>query len=617
MCTTYSSNKKPKLTSTLKESSYLCKISPEDFSLLSYVEDITSRITHNLKDWQLAKQHTKQLVMCILAAYDEDSESTSNNFIMFRTEIAPNLFVSYGIGRNQRHLQGENFVDKGAILTKFIRHDSQLGITTLTHCHTVSAFVHENLTVKEMIILGIYIFQFRHHLKKIAQNCQKCRLNSNRMKRKDCAMKESLISTNERFLTCAYDTSMNIVTMDLIGPFIIHCEQETGCTTKFWILATITQADGRVHLTAMNAYSANAFLTAALTLANTIGSFAVITTDAGSQLQPFATSMSEVNQKTNHLNNHWENLISPNKNTLENGGVIFKIVAPGRHQAVSICETIVHRLKEMLGKFNYLKKTGFTTYTEFNLILSHIENTLNSRPLYFFENSMISSNDISTICMKRGMETGSNLINNLDNNENLKAKIARLLDIRKSLNQCLLDHLIPTLMSQQNNNQKHKFGLDARLIEIGDIVLDREPFLKSGNIQGCLGKVEGISKTRKWIIISKVKTSFINRQDYKTQTLQNKFPNHHNLVARRISDCYYITHNKNFDGRKMLALGFKQDILNLNEVYTIVKNNELPLYTFAEPPKHLVNKYIDKVNNSIPKIINDNSEPNITDLIRG
>ena len=67
----------------------------------------------------------------------------------------------------------------------------------------------------------------------------------------------------------------------------------------------------------------------------------------------------------------------------------------------------------------------------------------------------------------------------------------------------------------------------------------------------------------------------------------------------------------------MLALGFKQDILNLNEVYNIVKNNELPLYTFAEPPKHLVNKYIDKVNNLIPKITYDHSDPNITDLIRG
>ena len=164
-----------------------------------------------------------------------------------------------------------------------------------------------------------------------------------------------------------------------------------------------------------------------------------------------------------------ENLIKPNKNTLENGGVIFKIVAPGRHQAVSICETIVHRLKEMLSKFNYLKKTGFTTYTEFNLILSHLENTLNSRPLYFFENLMISSNNLSLICMKRGMETGTNLTKNLADNENLKAKIVRLQDIRKSLNQCFLDHLIPTLMSQQNNNQKHKFGLDARLLEIGDL----------------------------------------------------------------------------------------------------------------------------------------------------
>lgn len=230
---------------------------------------------------------------------------------------------------------------------------------------------------------------------------------------------------------------------------------------------------------------------------------------------------------------------------------------------------------------------------------------------------MISSNDIATICLKRGMDTGANLIKNLDNNENLKAKIVRLQDIRKSLNQCLLDHLIPTLLSQHNNNQKHKFGLDVQLIEIGDIVLDREPFLESGNIQGCLGKVEAISKTRKWIVISKVRSSFINKLDYKKQPLQNKFPNHHNLVARRISDCYYITHNKNFEGRKMLALGFKQDILNLNEIYNIVKNNELPLYTFAEPPKHLVNKYIDEVNNPKPKITNDHSDPNITDLIRG
>ena len=353
MCTSYSSDKKPKLNHTIQETNYLSKMSPKDFSLLTYLEEITTKITNNIKTWQFAQEYIKQLVMCILAAYNEDSESTSNNFIMFRTEIAHNLFISYGVGRNQRHLKGENFVDKGAVLTKFIKLDSELGMTTLKHCHTVSAFVHKNLTVKEMLKLGVYIYQFRYHLKRMAQNCQKCRLNINRMRRKDYAMKESLISTNERFLTCAFNTAMNIVTMDLLGPHIIHCQQETGCTTKFWILLTITQADGRVHLTAMNAYSANAFLTAALTLANRIGSFAVITTDAGSQLKPFATSMSEISEKSNHLNDHWKNLIASNKNTLENGGVIFKIVAPGRHQSVSICETIVHRIKEMFGKFHH------------------------------------------------------------------------------------------------------------------------------------------------------------------------------------------------------------------------------------------------------------------------
>ena len=236
-------------------------------------------------------------------------------------------------------------------------------------------------------------------------------------------MKETLTSTNERFLTCAYNAAENIVTMDLLGPYIIHCEQEASCSTKFWILLTITQAEGRVHLTAMNAYSANAFLTAVLTLANIIGSFTVITTDAGSQLKPFATSMSEINNHSNHLNDHWKNLIEKQKHTLEEGGVIFKIVAPGRHQAVSICETIVHRIKELLGKFNYFKKSSFTTYTEFNFILAHLANTLNSRPLYFFDNTMISANDISTLCMKRGMETGTDLTKNIENNENLKTKI--------------------------------------------------------------------------------------------------------------------------------------------------------------------------------------------------
>ena len=67
----------------------------------------------------------------------------------------------------------------------------------------------------------------------------------------------------------------------------------------------------------------------------------------------------------------------------------------------------------------------------------------------------------------------------------------------------------------------------------------------------------------------------------------------------------------------MFALGLKQDILNLNEVYNIVKHNELPLYTFAKPPKHLINKCIDVINNPKPKVVIDHSDPNITDLIRG
>ena len=102
----------------------------------------------------------------------------------------------------------------------------------------------------------------------------------------------------------------------------------------------------------------------------------------------------------------------------------------------------------------------------------------------------------------------------------------------------------------------------------------------------------------------------------KKPTNHNKFPNHHNLVARRISDCYYITHSRNFKGRKMFALGFKQEILNLNDVYNIVKKDELPLYTFAKPPKHLIEKCIKEVESKQqPRLIIDNTDPNITDLI--
>ena len=430
-------------------------------------------------------------------------------------------------------------------------------------------------------------------------------------------MKELLTSTNERFLTAAYNTAENIVTMDLLGPYTVSCEQNAGCTTKLWILLTITQAEGRVHLTAMNGYSANAFLTAALTLANIIGTFEVITTDAGSQLRPFATSMSEVNTKSNHLNlesDHWKNLIGTNKHTLREGGVIFKIVAAGRHQAVSICETIVHRIKELLGKFNYLKKSSFTTYTEFNFILTHLENTLNSRPLYFFENTMISANDISTLCMKRGMDTGSDLTKNLKDNNTLKEKIRRILDIRKELNVAIIDHLIPTLLSQPNNNQKHRFGLDTRLLNVHDIVLDRIAFLETGNIQGCLGKVEAISTTKKWMVISKVKTSFINTKDKNPQKIHNKFPNHHTLVTRRISDCTFITHSKDFEGRKMLTLGFEHQILNLNKVYNTVHDQTIPLHTFETPPQHLINKMITKLNGTKIKITCSNIDPNITDI---
>ena len=185
--------------------------------------------------------------------------------------------------------------------------------------------------------------------------------------------------------------------------------------------------------------------------------------------------------------------------------------------------------------------------------------------------------------------------------------------IRQKLNECLLDNLIPTLLSQPNTNQKYKFGLDARLVKINDIVFDREAFIESGNIQGCLGKVEAISKSKKWIVISKVRTSFINKLTTKNQNKTDKFPNH-TLVARRISDCYFVTHSSKFEGRQMMALGFQQKILSIDEVYNTVKDNELPLYTFNTPPQHLIDKSINIINNPKIKIRVDNSTPNIKDM---
>ena len=153
-------------------------------------------------------------------------------------------------------------------------------------------------------------------------------------------------------------------------------------------------------------------------------------------------------------------------------------------------------------------------------------------------------------------------------------------------------------------------------MEVDDIVFDREAFLESGNVQGCLGKVEAISKTKKWIVISKVKTSFINKLNNVKIPTQNKFPNHHTLVARRISDCYYVTHSRKFEGRQMMALGFQQEILNIDEVYRTVNSTEIPLYTFTTPPKHLINKSVNKINNHQIKLAVDTSDPNIKDLIR-
>ena len=64
----------------------------------------------------------------------------------------------------------------------------------------------------------------------------------------------------------------------------------------------------------------------------------------------------------------------------------------------------------------------------------------------------------------------------------------------------------------------------------------------------------------------------------------------------------------------MLALGFQQEILNIDEVYKTVNYTEIPLYTFTTPPKNLIDKSIDIVNNPKLKIAVDTSDPNIKDL---
>ena len=66
----------------------------------------------------------------------------------------------------------------------------------------------------------------------------------------------------------------------------------------------------------------------------------------------------------------------------------------------------------------------------------------------------------------------------------------------------------------------------------------------------------------------------------------------------------------------MLALGFEQNILNLEKVYETVNNTNIPLYRFTTPPQHLINKSIQKINNPPLKLKVDSSEANIKDLTR-
>ena len=347
------------------------------------------------------------------------------------------------------------------------------------------------------------------------KHCQSCKRMRAFIGRKKDYLFQSEVGPSETLCSLAFSRHVQgEACVDLAGPFLIRCHAGQ-CIQKTWALLILQQI-GRLSILPMQDYSAKAVLMTLTQYSHNHGAFLFLSSDLGSQFQPFGTQLSQTREEEpESLTRAWSCLLSDSdvRTLREDTGSTFRLHARGRSRVQGSVERQVHNLKIFLMKTGLFKRDAPIDLYEFTLALSKVCFINNTKPILAYQNSIYSVDQLLTATLTNSPAADDPTLSEAgcthcpSSLSKFKAKLATLQQITADILKDALDHHIPLLLGTKVRNRLHRPVCST--IRKGDILFDSVTFKQSGNVTGSLARTVAIGEGGRWVILSKLRPAYL------------------------------------------------------------------------------------------------------------
>jgi hypothetical protein len=285
---------------------------------------------------------------------------------------------------------------------------------------------------------------------------------------------------------------------------------------------------------------------------NIHGAASMWVSDQGSHFSQLHSCLTPM-QQAKHVQSFppfWKELLLPKaQDQIKSIGSSFRRISAKRHKCAGKVEQLGYHLKTFFRKFKYNQKSGKRlNILELQYVLSKVQLSFHTRPILAHNGQLFCSQDLfvaglqatpylgTTGLTRRGLDTE-------DDVHLFKTAMKDINDLTKETLGCILDNLLPFLFSQNEFKERcgAKFGPVTEDLQQGALVFDPRVYLKTGDVVGSLHRVESISQSGHYAILSRTRRTLLWDKTWLRDWHLNEGKLAEHEIAERYRDTWVVT----------------------------------------------------------------------------
>ena len=415
-----------------------------------------------------------------------------------------NLEIYIARGRKQASFNTNQYKQWGHIALRLVQQDSSLAKLLVWMAH--KAVNHNKMATKfSLLSMHVGFPSISQQLKTIHGDCIVCQKTLIAGSTKTQLIKDSVSGASTDLMHLTLAPKEHHISIDFFGPIV--CKKEhSRSQEKIWVLIFYSNTTKCVYHRIMASTST---LHVQLALDNFSQNFGAIRSIWSDQQSSFISACNSftisenmlpyiTDEKGRKLTNPIENLIklTPKQNDHQ---INWRVIPANTHFMGGQFENLVKLIKQQMKKLDFFRHNGSIIKEELDSLVGHSCLILNNRPLFCYENTIITPNHLKCVNLLQFDSQKECQVNIKDKEE--KEKIQRIRKLKEKLTEALFFNSINHLCHTTKFNQRARAGKSCQDLRVDDLVVDYQKFRSTKSISKSLARIYALSENKRSAIL--------------------------------------------------------------------------------------------------------------------